>query len=146
MSDGRVDRGDGRPAPDGEGDPGFGERAHALAERAHQERAAFDPPEDPPDPDRAMGYLREGLAEAVSLYVDVRTTPGGRLSAGELDALHSAVNDWLELYARCHGAVIDAEFSAREVAELVVGTHDIGDTAQLLTHVPERTGRGYRSE
>ena len=49
-----------------------------------------------------------------------------------------ALNDWLELYARCHGRSIDAEFTVREVAELLVETHDLADTAQLLTGVPAR--------
>lgn len=116
----------------------LGGRIEALAERARADRAAFEPPADPPDEARATAYLRDGVGDAVSLYVEARSGEYVALSERELSALHRAVNDWLELYALCHGVEIDAAFTVREAAELVVATHDLRDTARLLTGVPER--------
>lgn len=117
------------PAVDGPDD------ADALLERAREERAAFDPPADPDD--RALSYLREGLWPVLERYIEARSN-GDRLSRAEHDALERALNGWLELYARCYGVEIEAEFAVREAAELFVDTHNVRDTAQLLTHVPAR--------
>jgi hypothetical protein len=117
----------------------FPDRIDALAERAGRDRDAFEPPADPPDEELAMDYLREGFGPAVSLYVEART--GGnrvRFSPERFDRLERAMNDWLELYTRCHGVEIDARFTVREAAELLVETRNVRDVAQLLTHVPER--------
>ena len=116
----------------------FRDRIEALAERARADRRAFDPPADPPDEERAVRYLRKGVGEVVSVYVEARTGEFAPLDAEEMAGLERAANDWLELYVRCHGRDVDAEFTVREVAELVVDTHDIVDTAQLLTGVPSR--------
>ncbi|MEF8812986.1 MAG: hypothetical protein V5A55_04110 [Halovenus sp.] len=117
----------------------FASRIHDLADRATEDCAAFDPPADPPDEEQAMTYLREGAGPAVSLYVEGRT---GGLSVhfppDEYRALESAMNDWLELYAACYGVDLQAEFTVREAAQLLVDTHNIGDVAQILTGVPER--------
>ncbi|MFC6904623.1 hypothetical protein [Halalkalicoccus tibetensis] len=110
-------------------------RIGALAERAREERAAFDPPENPDE--RALSYLREGLWPVLAVYIEARSN-GGRLSRAEHDAIEDALNEWLELYALCYGVGIDAQFSVRETAELFVETHHLRDTAQLLTHVPDR--------
>ncbi|WP_423750584.1 hypothetical protein [Salinirarus marinus] len=116
----------------------FEERVRSLAAEAHEERESFDPPESPPAPDRALDYLQEGLAPVLSLYIESRTGDYVAFSEAEWVLLERALNDWLECYARCYGVAIDAEFSVREAAELLVETHDLRDTAQLLTRVPER--------
>ncbi|MDL5361552.1 hypothetical protein [Halalkalicoccus sp. NIPERK01] len=110
-------------------------RIGALAERAREERERFDPPADPDE--RALSYLREGLWPVLEIYIEARSSGEG-LSRADHAALEKALNEWLELYALCYGVVIDAEFSARETAELFVETHNVRDTAQLLTHVPAR--------
>lgn len=117
----------------------FAERIYELAARADADREAFDPPSDPPDEERAMEILREGVGPAVSLYVEART--GGLMvhfPPAEYEALESAMNDWLELYAACYGVDVDADVTVREAAELLVDTHNIRDVAQILTGVPER--------
>jgi hypothetical protein len=121
----------------------FRHRIDALAERARADRRAFDPPDDPPDEQRAIGYLREGVGEVVSVYVEARTGELVPLDREEMAGLEQALNDWLELYARCHGREIDAEFTVREVAEtVVIDTHDLPDAAQLLMGVPPRQQSG----
>ena len=117
----------------------YRDRIDALAESAREDRRAFDPPADPPDEERAVEFLREGLGEVVSVYVEARTGEFAPLDQHEMDGLERATNDWLELYARCYGREIDADFTVREVAEAVVmDTHDLVDAAALLTGVPER--------
>lgn len=110
-------------------------RIETLGERAREERAGFTPPENPDE--RALSYLREGLWPVLERYIEARSD-GERLSREAHDGLERSLNDWLELYALCYGVDIDAEFSVREAAELFVDTHDLRDTAQLLTHVPDR--------
>ena len=127
----------------------YGPRIAALARRAERERAAFDgietgssgdPISDGPTrPADAAGYLRAGAGQAIWLYVEART--GGRLvpfSEAELAALETAMNRWLECYTRCHGVALEAAFTLRETAELLLETRNIVDTAQLLTRVPDR--------
>ena len=111
-------------------------RIRRLAEEARKRRESMAAAEARPE--EAMDLLREGLAPVVSAYIEARTGEMLRLSQAELDALHRATNDWLACYARCHGAEVDPDVTVREAAELVVQTHDIGDTAALLTGVPER--------
>ncbi|MFD1563020.1 hypothetical protein ACFR99_05605 [Haloarchaeobius amylolyticus] len=130
----------------------YGPRIAALARRAERERAAFDKaetqpdgdpgPEGPTSPNDATAYLRAGAGQAIWLYVEART--GGRLvpfSAAELAALETAMNRWLECYTRCHGVALEAEFTVREAAELLLDTRNVVDTAQLLTGVPDRRAR-----
>lgn len=104
-------------------------------QRAREERATFDPPEEPDE--RALSYLTEGLWPVLAVYIEARSNEEG-LSRAEHETLEDALNGWLELYALCYGVEMDPEFSARETAELFVETHDLRDTAQLLTHVPAR--------
>lgn len=111
------------------------ERIEALAECAREERERFAPPADPDE--RARSYLREGLWPVLEVYIEARSS-GERLSRAEHATLEDALNEWLELYALCYGVGIDSEFSVRETAELFVDTHNLRDTAQLLTHVPAR--------
>jgi hypothetical protein len=112
------------------------ERVQSLSARAQRERERFDPPADPPDEERAMQFLREGVGPAISVYVEGRT--GGSFAAFsevELSLLEDALNTWLGLYARCHG--VDREFHAsiRSAAELLVDTRNVRDTAVVLTRV-----------
>jgi hypothetical protein len=117
----------------------FHDRIGDLAAQSERDVAAFDPPADPPAPDEAMGYLRDGAGQAVSLYVESRT--GGLMvhyPPAQFEALEGAMNDWFELYAACYGYDIDAAFTVRKAAELLLDTRNIRDVAQVLTGVPER--------
>jgi hypothetical protein len=109
-------------------------RIRRLAAEARERRESTSVASS--SPDEALGLLRSGLAPVVSTYVEARTGDMVRLSAEELDLLHRATNDWLVCYARCHGVDADPDATVREAAELVVRTHDIDDTAALLTGVP----------
>ena len=111
------------------------ERIDDLAARAEADREAFSPPEDPPDEDRAMAYLREGAGEAVWLYVEARVEGFVRIPPDDFDRLEGAMNAWLELYAACYGVDMDAAFTVRKAAELLLETHNIRDTAAMLTRV-----------
>lgn len=117
----------------------YWDRVQALAARAQEDREGFDPPAEPPDEEQAMDYLREGVGPAVSVYVEGRT--GGRQAAFtdvELTLLEQSLNTWLSLYAQCYGQNCDADISIREAATVLVDTRNVADTAQLLTHVPDR--------
>jgi hypothetical protein len=114
------------------------DRVQALAARAARDRERFDPPASPPDEERAMEFLREGVGPAISVYVEGRT--GGSLAAFsevEISLLEQSLNTWLELYARCHGVERAFDTSIREAAELLVDTRNVRDTAVVLTRVPE---------
>jgi hypothetical protein len=112
-------------------------RIDDLADRARRDREAFDPPVDPPDEQRAMDFLREGVGEAVAIYVDARSEEWDRFDREEFALLEAAMNDYFELYACCYGVDIEAEFSVREAAEALLDTHNIHDVAVVLTGVPE---------
>lgn len=119
----------------------YRERIGELAARAARDRATFEPPPNPPDEERAMAFLREGLGPLVVLYLDARTADEAVVfSDKELARFHRATNDWLALYARCYGVSMEPDTTVRKVAEVLIGTDDIRATAQLLTHVPARTG------
>jgi hypothetical protein len=115
-------------------------RIDGLAERAERDRRAFQPPPTPPDRDRALGYLREGAGPAVAVYVEGRAGEAApvRFEPAAYDRLEGAMNTYLELYAACHGTEVDASFTLRSAAELLVDTHDLRAVARLLTGVPER--------
>jgi hypothetical protein len=115
-----------------------GDRIDDLARAAEQRRAAFDPPADPPDEERAMAILREGFGPTVSLYVACRT--GGRavrFGEAEFARLQRAMNEWLELYTACYGVEIEADFTARTAAEALLDTENVHDVARVLTGVPD---------
>jgi hypothetical protein len=115
------------------------ERIETLARRARRDREAFVPPSDPPATEEATTYLREGVGPAVALYVEARTGDElVRFDPAAFERLEEAMNTWLELYAACHGAEIDAAFTVREAAELLVETHNVRHAAELLTRVPDR--------
>ena len=91
------------------------------------------------DEERALRYARDGLGDVVALYIEARTAEWDvEFSARELELLHRATNDYLSLWARCHGVAFDTDATVREAAELVLKTHNVVDTAQLMTKVPER--------
>lgn len=113
-------------------------RIAALSTRADRDCKTFEPPTDPPDEERALEYLVDGAGDAVALYIEGRTGEKTRFDDAELTLLERAFNDWIELYARCYGVELDASFTLREAAELVIETHSIRETALLLTHVPKR--------
>ncbi|WP_331236350.1 hypothetical protein [Natronorarus salvus] len=109
-----------------------------LASRAEADRERFEPPEEPPDREEALAYLREGAGQAIWLYVEGRT--GGRYTEFSPEAfrtLEGAMNDWFALYAACYGVELDPEVSIRTAAEALIDTENVHDTAQILTGVPE---------
>jgi AcrR family transcriptional regulator len=114
-------------------------RIDALAERARADRAAFEHPDDLPDEERAMEFLRHGVGPALAVYVEGRTGDWVRFEPDAFARLERAMNAWLECYAGCYGVELDAEFTLRTAAEALVDTHDIGDVARVLTKVPERS-------
>ena len=117
----------------------YADRIAELHRRAERDREAFVPPSDPPAEDEAMRYLREGFGESVAVYLDARTGgPPVRFEAEEFERLETAMNTWLSLYARCHGVELDADYTVRTAAEVFIDTHDLGGTAAVLTHVPDR--------
>lgn len=109
----------------------YSDRIESLAERARSERET-----DTSNEKRAMEYLQTGLGPTIGVYIEAHTNEPVRLSAHEMALLERALNDWLALYARCYDVALDPEFTVREAAELLIGTHNIRDTAQLLTQVP----------
>ncbi len=118
----------------------FAARIDELADQATADQQSFTEPTDPPAPEQAMTYLREGFGPAVSLYVEART--GGmmvRFPPDEYHTLEGTMNAYLDLYAACYGTDLAGEFVIREAAQLLVDTHNIKDVAQLLTGVPERS-------
>jgi len=116
----------------------FTERIWELAERATHQRESFEPPADPPDEDRAMEFLREGAGQAISLFVEARTGQHMiHFPPEEYEALEAAMNDWLELYAACYGVELNADFTVRKGAELLLDTHNIKDVAVMLTKIPD---------
>ena len=117
----------------------YADRIAELHRRAERDRDAFVPPAEPPAANEAMGYLREGFGECVAVYLRARTGgPPVRFEVEEFERLEGAMNTWLSLYARCHGVEIDADYTVRTAAEVLIDTHDVGQTAAVLTHVPAR--------
>jgi hypothetical protein len=120
----------------------YGDRIRDLHEQYESDRASFEPPADPPDPEQAMTYLREGFGPVVMVYVDARAGDWGvTFTEAEFDRLHEALNGYLELYARCYGREISCDRSIREAAELLLDTHNVRDAAAVLTHVPDDAER-----
>jgi len=119
-------------------DPALADRIDELVASARADHAAFEPPAEPPDEERAMGYLRDGFGQAVWCYVDARTNGFDHIDPDDFSALEEAMNRWLALYAQCYGYQIEADVTIRKAAELLLETHNVRDTAQVLTHVPDR--------
>ncbi|MFC7068368.1 hypothetical protein [Halobaculum lipolyticum] len=108
----------------------------ALAARAATARALTEPA-DTPDAAAATDAARDGLGPVVARYIEARTGRLERLSADGLGRLDRACNDWLAVYARCHGVDCDPGVPVRTAAETLVDTHDVVATARLLTGVPD---------
>lgn len=124
----------------------YAARIETLANRARRDRERFELPASPPDERRALEYLREGFGPAVSVYVEGRT--GGErvpFTDVEFSLLERSMNTWLSLYAGCYGRELDAEFSVREAAEVLVDTENVVDTARVLTRIPGRDAPDPRS-
>lgn len=120
---------------------GYVNRIRDLADEARAARESFVPPEETRDSadERALQCARDGVGPVVALYVEAHTAQWDvAFSEEELHLLHRALNDWLTCYARCYGVDLDASFSIREAAELLLKTHNVRDTAQLMTCVPSR--------
>lgn len=122
--------------PETGSDPSFADRIARLERRAREERAAFDPPDDPEE--RARRYLREGVGPAVAVYCESHTGGDPAVTGGNLEQLQDAFDAWLDLYARCYGVDLAGSYPIRTAAELLVDTHDVVDVATVLTGVPER--------
>lgn len=114
-------------------------RIQSLVERAERDLEAYEPPADPPDEDRALEYLTEGVGPAIWVYIDGRTGEWERFDPLEFERLTWAVNTWLELYAGCYGETIESDVSLRTAAEALLDTHNIRDVAWILTNVPARS-------
>lgn len=136
--DGRVACDGGNPVGD-TGTESHGARARRLAREASAVRDGFEPPNAPPDEQRALRCARDGFGEAVGAYVEARLDDGhDRFEQSELDALHAAANDWLAMYVRCYGVESEPSVTVRAAAEALLDTHDVVEVARLMTGVPER--------
>ncbi|WP_302080649.1 hypothetical protein [Salinibaculum rarum] len=115
----------------------FTERIQDLSERVDKHKESFEPPANPPAEEQAMEILREGAGPTIALFVEART---GRhmvhFPPEPYETLEETMNDWLDLYAACYGTDLNADFTIREAAELLVDTKNIKDVAELLTKVP----------
>ena len=119
----------------------YRERIRRLERRADRVAAELDP--DPPDEERAMELLREGVGPTVSIYCEARTGDSRiRFPDAEFDRLETALDRWLALYARCYGVDLEGSYSVRTAAELLVDTHNVHDVAAVLTGVPDRKSHG----
>lgn len=126
---------DASPAGSDERQP-YDERALALRDRAREARERFQPPTDPPDRDQALAFARDGVGEAAAIYIDARMEGSWvYFDADAFDALESALNAYLELFAACYGVDRDPDVAVRTAAETLLDTHDAVDTAAVLTDV-----------
>lgn len=111
-------------------------RAFALAESAQSARADFAHPTDPPAVDSALAFAREGVGEAAATYIDARSEDSWvYFDTDAFDALETALNTYLELFAACHGVDCNPDVTVRTAAETLLDTHDAVDTAAVLTGV-----------
>lgn len=112
------------------------ERVESVTADAAAAREAVEATERT-DRDAAFDALREGFWPVLRVYIDARRT-NVRLDPAEQAALDEALNDWLAVYAAHFGYTIDPEIPVREAAEAFLDTHNIRQTAAVLTGVPER--------
>lgn len=111
-------------------------RAFALRERAASARDGFSHPADPPASDRALAFARDGVGEAAATYIDARSEDSWVYFDTEaFDALETALNTYLELFAACYGVDCNPDVTVRTAAETLLDTHDAVDTAAVLTGV-----------
>jgi hypothetical protein len=118
--------------------PDYRDRIDRQAAKVERARESFDPPADPPDEERALRFLTEGFGPTVAVYVDARTGEWVRFDEEAFERLERAMNEWLSLYAACYGVDADPDCTVRSAAEALLDTHDLADTAAVLTGVPER--------
>jgi|AntRauTorcE11898_2_1112593.scaffolds.fasta_scaffold28455_3 hypothetical protein len=132
-----VDAAGDEPSPGGSDERQvYDERAFALRDRARAARERFDPPTDPPDRERALAFARDGVGEAAAIYIDARMERSWvYFETDAFDALETALNAYLELFAACHGVDRDPDVTVRTAAETLLDTHDAVDTAAVLTGV-----------
>lgn len=112
------------------------DRVERVTQGSEAAREAVEPAETT-DPDAALDALRDGLWPVLSVYIDARRT-NVRLTPAEQAALDEALNDWLAVYAAHYGYVVDPDVPVREAAEAFLDTHNIQQTAAVLTGVPKR--------
>jgi len=118
----------------------YADRIRSMNEQYQEDCTDFEQPTNPPADEQAMAYLRDGVGPTVMLYVDARANNWGvEFAEWEFEVLHETMNGYLELYTRCYGVELDADFTIREAAELLIDTHNIRDVAVMLTQVPNRT-------
>lgn len=126
-----------RPDPRDRAAPeGYDERAFALREDAMAARDRFQPPADPPDRERALAFARDGVGAAAAVYIEARMEESWvSFDADAFDALETALNAYLDLFAACHGVDRDPDVTVRTAAETLLDTYDAVDTAAVLTSV-----------
>ncbi|MFB6202430.1 MAG: hypothetical protein ABEI98_10525 [Halorhabdus sp.] len=119
---------------------GYRVRVAALVERARRARSSFLPPAEPPDRDRAVEYLRDGVGPTVALYREASEEDGSdRLSAVESRQLDRALNEWFELYAACYGEFLDTTVTVPEVTAELDDGQTLQVTARQVTGIPGST-------
>ena len=79
----------------------YRDRIAEIGDRAETARASFDRPTDPPDEERAMRFCREGVGEAVAVYVDARTGEWGRFGEAEFARLERARSEERHVGKEC---------------------------------------------
>lgn len=124
--------------PDGEVDPVAVERViDGLAERADRAAETSTPSEKA----GAERVLRDGLGQAIGLYVLLRTGDRHyRFSEQEFERLESVMRTFLERYAQSYGTDIESSATLSSAAETLLETNDLRQTAAMLTGVSERDG------
>jgi hypothetical protein len=124
--------------PRGGGRRDYEGRSLALRERAADARDAFAVPDadDVPASEDALRFARDGVGEAAAIYVEARTESSWVYFDGDaFDALETALNAYLELFAAAHGVDCNPGVTVRTAAETLLDTHDAVDTAAVLTGV-----------
>lgn len=114
------------------------QRIRELAADARRARVRADATDQQDQSPRACATeaARDGLGPVIALYVEARAGDHSGFSATEMDQLHRATSDWLAVYAACYGVEIEPDVTVREAAEVFIDTHNVRETAALLTQVP----------
>lgn len=109
------------------------DRIEAVATEAATARTTADS-QGNPTADDALDIARDGVWPTLRIYIDARRTDH-RFSHDDHTRLEQALNDWLAVYAAAHGYDIDPEVPVRDAGETFLDTHNITDTAQILTGI-----------
>ncbi|MFB6105116.1 MAG: hypothetical protein ABEJ57_08590 [Halobacteriaceae archaeon] len=112
------------------------DRIDTVADRAATARADASPTTTS-DRGTALDIARDGVWPTIRIYIDARRT-GHRFEQATHDRLERALNDWLIAYAAAYGYDIDPAVPVREAGETFLDTHNVLDTARVLTGVPPR--------